>query len=282
MSARKRRLFIIAMIAVGFLGGVVVADVAFTGGEPAGGDVPLGAADGPLVVGTDVSNTEVTEFTPNANTVDVTSDVGNATLSSNGRTNVTLDTVTGPWTNASDLDVASTPLTIDPADKPAVVVSGDAERVNFRTMTVDDGTPDFEYGGSSGSTTVTVNGLSASAVVAAVDVNSGRVLDAKTPSGGQATFTMPNSNHTVTLQTSAGPPTLSNASPTGALSTKPSTVSVDVDDPDFPQDNVTVTATLNGSTLGTTTVNDTGTASISIGSLTAGKHQVEITAQDAF
>lgn len=282
MSARKRRLVIIGMIVVGFLSGAVVGEVAFSGGEPASGDVPIGASDGPLVVVTDVSNIELTEFTPNSNTVEVTSDVGNATLSSNGRTNVTLDTVTGSWTNATSLDVSSTPLTINPEDKPAITVSGDADVARFRSMTVDDGTVDFEYGGSSGTTTLTVNGLSATSTVAAVEPGTNKVLDTATPSGGSATFTLPNSNHSVRLQTSVGPPTLTNASPAGDLSTKPGTVSVDVDDPDFPNDNVTVTAELNGTTLGTTTVDDAGTASFSIGALAAGQHEVDITATDQY
>jgi len=144
MRRPGRRTLMAIMLVVGFVSGAVVADIAFNSGEPASGDVPIGASDGPLVTVTDVSNIELTEFTPDSNTVNVTSDVGNATLSSNGRTNVTLDEVTGTWTNTSQLNVSGTPLTINPEDKPKATVSGDADHFNFRAMSVDDGTVDFE------------------------------------------------------------------------------------------------------------------------------------------
>lgn len=282
MNTRTRRALMAVMMVVGFVSGAAIAEVAFTGGEPASGDVPIGAANGPTVVVTDVTNIELTEFTPDSNTVEVTSDAGNATLSSNGRTNVTLDKVTGTWTNASELDVSATALTIDPADKPSITVEGDTERLRYRSMAVDDGTIDFEYGAPSGTTTVTVRGLSTTETVGAVDADTNNVLGTATVSGGSATLTLPNSNHSVTLQTSDGPPALSNATPSGPQSTKPAEVSVTVDDPDFPQDNVTVTATLNGSTLGTKTVDTSGDVSFSIGGLTAGKHQVDIDATDEY
>jgi hypothetical protein len=271
------------MLVVGFVSGAVVADIAFNSGEPASGDVPIGASDGPLVTVTDVSSIELTEFTPDSNTVEVTSDVGNATLSSNGRTNVTLDEVTGTWTNASQLDVSGTPLTINPEDKPKATVSGDADHFNFRSMTVDDGTVDFTYGGSSGSTSVTVNGLSTTEQVAAVDVDTNEVLDIASVSSGTATFDLSNSDHRVELRTSDGAPQLSDGKPAGDLSTKPSEVSVTVDDPDFPADNVTVTATLDGSTLGTKTVDTSNNVSFSISSgLDAGQHDVTIEATDVY
>lgn len=282
MNSRKRRALMALMMVVGFVSGAVVADLAFNSGEPTSGDVPIGAADGPVVTVTGTSSLELTEFSPDQNTVEVTSNVGNATLSSNGRTNVTLDTVTSPWTNTSQLDVSGTALTINPEDKPKVTVSGDTDAFRFRDMAVDDGTPDFEYSGSSGTTTVTVNGLSTTNQIAAVDTQTNEVLDTTSVSSGQATLTLPNSEHTVELRTSAGPPTLSDAAPTGDLSNRPNNVSVTVDDPDFPGDNVSVTATLDGSTLGTKTVDTSGSVSFSIGSLDAGQHDVTIEATDVY
>ena len=281
---RRLKLIVTVSVLVGILAApaaVATVDM-LSGGEPVSGDIPIGAEDGPLVIVTGASELELTDFTPNENTVEVTSDVGNATLSSNGPTNVTLDQIEGAWTETSGLNVTANALTINPADKPAVTVSGDAHSLEFREIEVDGQTTDFVYNGSSGTTTLTVRDLDTTEQVAAVDTNTNEVLDVATPnSSGAATFTMPNSEHSVQLVTSDGPPVLSNPTPVNDQSTVPDTVTVDVDDADFPADTVNVTAELDGSTIGTTEVDSAGTVSFSVNP-DAGINTVEWTATDEY
>jgi hypothetical protein len=284
MNLSNRRLVLAALLVLAVTTGIAGAHAfQILNGEPVSGDIPITASNGPQVTVTGASSLELTDFTNGPNTVEVTSDAGNATLSSQGPTNVTLDQIEGTWTNTSALDVASNTLTINPADKPLVEVSGDTETLDFRSMAVDDGQLDFVYSGSSGSTTITVTGLSTSAKVAAVDAGTNNVLDTATPSSGNATFALPNSEHAVVLQTSSGAPVLSDASPSGALSNPPQEVSVDVSDPDYPMDNVTVTAELDGNQIGTKTVDTAGEVSFSVNpGMLAGQHEVEFEATDAY
>lgn len=218
---------------------------------------------------------------PDDNTVEWVTDSGNVTVSGSGTANLTITQITGTETHVESLNVSNNAVTIDPEDKPAVTVEGETATLQFREMQLDDGTVDFEYSGSSGSTTITVRGLAADTAVAASD--SSAVLDkAETDASGTATFTLPNSAHDVTLTTtSLSAPTLSDPDPEGTQSVTPSTLEVNVSDPDFPGDSVEVNVSLDGTQQSSTTITSDTRVSTNIGSLSPGTHTWTVEATDS-
>lgn len=210
-------------------------------------------------------------------------------VTSTGDTEVTVDRFNGTWTNVSQLDVTGADLTIDPNDKESVTVGGDADSLAYRdSMAIDDGTVDFVYAGTSGTTTVTLRGLPANTGLAAVDRDTNTVLDvASTDANGVITFTgLSNSEHNVTLQTSDGGPIIDedNINPEDGteLNDAGVTLSAPVSDPDFPGDSVTVTFSLDGSDVKTTTISSNTTVTSTHSGLTGGKHTWTVEATDDF
>jgi len=277
-------LFLIGLLAPGL---VLAGTTLILGAETASGTIPVGAPDGPTVSVTGVSSEmELSEFTPNSSTVQVTSDAGNGTFYSGGNTAATVDNMEGTWTNTSGLNVTGASLYINPSDKQAANVSGDTDTFDFRdSYGVDDTTTDFAYSGTSGTTTVTLRGVPASTTIGATDQN-GNLLDVSTSnSNGHITFTgMPNSQHYVALNTGESA-SLSNPSPTGDLANEPSQISFNLTDSDFPDgDTVDVTIRLDGSVLDTQTItaNQTVTASIPQSGQNGGSHTWSVRTNDTY
>jgi hypothetical protein len=267
--------------------GFATAGGLLTDAEPASGDVAIGASDGPTVVVTGINNKiELTEFTPDSNTVKVASDAGNGTFSSNGYTHVRADNIEGTWTNLSALNVTGATLTVDPIDKEQASISGDADTFEYRdTMQVDDGTIDFTYSGTSGTTTVTVRGVPANANIGAVDETGTLLATATSNANGVVTLSgMANSEHNVSL-TEGTRPEVSNLQPDKNLSTAPSELSVDITDKDFANgDSVTVEFTLDGSVIDTQTVSSNGTVTTPLPSSgeSLGEHTWSVNATDDY
>ncbi len=189
------------------------------------------------------------------------------------------------WTNVSQLSVSSSALTIRAPNKQETTVSGDISELSLTDVAVDDGTVDFAYSGSSGSTTVVLEGVPASTTIGAADMKTGELLDVSTSSAsGSVTFDLPNSDHAVNLETTSGGPSLSNGQPSGLLSSRPTTLSVDVSDPDFPQDEIEVDFEVDGQDVGSTNISSSGTAdvSVSLQNFVAGEHTVDVVATDAY
>lgn len=280
---------LVALFLIGLLVplGAAAGGSLLTDAEPASGDVAIGASDGPTIVVTGISNKiELTEFTPDANTVEVSSDAGNGTFSSNGHTAATADTIEGEWTNLTALNVTGATLTVDPVDKDQASVSGDADTFKYRdTMALDDNKVDFVYSGTSGTTTVTVRGVPANTDIGAVDDTGTLLATATSNANGVVTLSgMANSEHNVSL-TEGTRPEVSNLQPDGNLSTAPSELSVDVTDEDFPNgDSVTVEFTLDGSVIDTQTVTSNGTVTTSLPSSgeTLGEHTWSVNATDDY
>jgi len=277
-------LFLIGLIAPGL---VLAGTTLILDAEPASGTIPIGAPDGPTVTVTGVSSEmELSEFTPNSSAVQVTSDAGNGTFYSGGNTAVTVDNMEGTWTNLSALNVTGSSLYINPSDKAAANVSGDADTFDFRdSFGVDDTTTDFAYSGTTGTTSVTLRGVPASTTIGASDQN-GDLLDVSTSnSNGVVTFSgMANSQHYVTLNTGASA-SLSNPTPTGDLANEPSQISFQLNDTDFPDgDSVDVTIRLDGSVLNTQTItaNQTVTASIPQSGQNGGAHTWSVHTNDSY
>jgi len=176
---------------------------------PIDGGVAIVAPDGPAVTVTGTTNITVDGTTfPDANTVNISINEGQANFTSNGPTDVTVapTNLTGTYTNVTDLNVAGTQLTINPADKAQASVEGEIDRFAFRdTIQADDGVVDFVYAGTSGDTSVTVTGLQADTRYKAVDQTGTRLATSFSDGTGTVTFgAMPNSEHQVTIQTAPG------------------------------------------------------------------------------
>lgn len=170
---------------------------------------------------------------------------GSVSFTSAASTNATINTtdIAGTWTTVSSIDTNGAELTINPEDKKAVTVGDSIEYVQFREMSLDDDTVDFVYRGPDGNTgEVTVRGLAADTQIAAVDSDTGDVLEtSKTNASGVATLAeLPTSEHSVKLVSSAAAPILSDPRPNGNVSTQPADLSVHVDDDEFPGDTVTL------------------------------------------
>jgi len=290
-----------ALVAVGIMLGVVGAagvGAITIGGQqatPISGGVPLAASNGPTVTVYGDLNATLQNFAPDANTVNVTTDEANITLSSSGSTSAAVFpgvNATGTWTNVTDVTAGATKLTIKPADKPTVTTTGDTDQLSIRdTIAVDDGTADLYIegpGGGTGTVTLTSgHGLPPSTDISAVDATTGTVLAvAQSGPNGAVTLDIGLSSHTVVLQTGGqtSAPTFSNPSPTGDLTTPPLQLSADINDSDFSGDTVSYELSLDGTVLssGSLTSNGTVTASIPSSGKTGGSHQWELNATDSF
>lgn len=246
------------------------------------------ASNGPEVAVPDNYNLQSgNPFTANSFNLS-TENNGHVNLSSNGATVVQVDDIEGTWTNVSALDVSGADLTIDPGDKDAATVGGNATALSYKgSMTAGDGTVDFVYSSSSGPATVTLRGLPSNTQLGAVDADTGTVLSTDTTTGsGVATFSgLDAGSHDVVLSTSAAPVVNdSTADPTGDLSTATPTLEIEVTDEDFdPGDEVVVEFFVDGSSIGTDTLTANGTASQTVASaLDGGDHTWNVTATDEY
>lgn len=276
-------LVLIGLLLTALVGGAVALNFAITYQATDGVTYNAGPNGPSITLG---YNTDVASGNPfpDENTITLQTTDGNATFTATSDVNATLDDVTGTRTELSEMNVTAGALTINPEDKQSVSVEGDTDTLWFESMQLDDGDADFQYSGpDGGTTTLTVTSLPANTAVLAVN-QSGTPLDkAETDASGDATFTLPQSTHTVELQSSStSGPTFSNPDPTGTQSTSPSELAVTVDDDDFPTDNVTVTISLDGSQVQSTTIESETRVTHSLGSLAPGSHTWSVEATDQF
>jgi len=198
-------LFFVAVV-IGLLVGAAAGGV-FQSNVQTSGTVPL-ETNGDLTVNVSgASNMSGTKFV-NDSTLRIATDQGAANFSSDNPSgaNVSATNLTGTWTNVTNLN-ATTELTIDPDDKRPASVSGDVDAFAFRDdISVTDDKADFVYSGTSGTTTVTVNGVAPGVRIVAKD-GSGTILGSATSSSdGSVTISgMSNSEHVVTLSAESGP-----------------------------------------------------------------------------
>lgn len=277
------------LVAVGIIIGIVAvpALAAFLDNSvPVQGGVTLHAASGPAVNITESADVNLTAPFPASDTVRIESSAGNLTASGSDFANVTVTTINGTWTNTTDLELIGKTLTLAPDDKSNVTLGGDITAFEWRqSITADDGTPDFTYTSSIGSGSVALTGLAASTQYLAADASTGEVLDVETSDGsGDVTFSgLESGSHAVELETTAGGPTLSNPSPDGEVSSSPDELSIDVTDPDFPNDEVEVAFWLDGSNVDTVNVTSNGTVTTSsVGSIDLGAHTWAANVTDAY
>lgn len=282
-----RSLFLVGLILGSVLVPVAAALAPFlTNSGEVSGTIPLNASSGPNVKYTEGGRVNFTDPFPDSNTVEINSSAGNITVKGTSGVGVTIDNINGTWTNTSSLSVGTgNDLKLNPDDKLAVNVSGDADTLDFRrNMKVDDGVVDFVYSGTSGTTNVTVRGMPSNKVLRTVNASDGEVLDVgNTNSNGVVTFeSMTNSEHKVEIEQASGFPQLSDPHPIGEQTDEQITeLNVTVKDADFPGDTVDVEFFLDGVSQGTDSVSTDGAvASVTITAPSRGGHTVKASATD--
>lgn len=221
---------------------------------------------------------------PEAGTVDLHTKAGNATFSATANVSATLDSPTGTTTELSSMNVSAGELTINPDDKQAVRVTGDTDHLSFRSAQLDDGTQDFSYGGpDGGTTTLTITDREPGVVILAVNQSGVKLDKAVVDSNGEVTLALPQSDHTVELQSSdISDPAFSNPTPTGPQSTTPDELAVNVSDDDFPNDEVEVNISLDGTQIHSENITEDSRVNVSIGDLDPGAHNWTVEATDQY
>lgn len=181
------RLAVLAVVAAVVLGGAAGVAAGSHGPVVAAGTVLSAGSGGPTVVVTEELHLDDSAIFPDDRTVDLSP---NATFTSDGATNVTVEEIDGEWTNVTTHDV-STGLEIDPGDKQAVTVEGtDVTNLSVRSVDADaSGTADLVYAADA-AVDVTVTGLPADRGVEAISTaTDSTVATETTDGGGSATFT---------------------------------------------------------------------------------------------
>jgi hypothetical protein len=280
-----------ALIAlVGFLVGVSGIVIAFdlAASVPVDNGVTLVAPDGMGVTLEGSTNANLEDPFTLSGTVNVVTEDGNMTAFSAGQANVTVhkSNITGTYTNVTSVETNTNTIELDPEDKDQATIGKDIDSFAWRgNQAIDDGTVDFVYAGSTGTSRVTVTGVQANTELVAFDENTGSGVDlAKSDGSGSVTFdNLDNSEHVIKIQsTTFSDPVLSDASPTGDLSTEPSDLSIQVNDSDFDDgDSVEVRFRLDGSKIDTQTItsNQTVTTTIPASGKTAGQHNWSVEAE---
>jgi hypothetical protein len=242
MNVRSVVLATIVVVAV-----VSGAAIAF-GGSPVSGTVTLNASDGPAVsvVFSGSSQLDTTSAFPNNNTVDVTATEGNATFSSQGPSNLTVQASDLEGTRTSLTSVTATnDITADPADKRSVVIGGAVDNVSFQDATIDDGSPEFDYGAGSTGGSLTFEAVGATNQKVGAVSSGGQPLGAGTSDASgtvRITGLEPGSFSDVELRTVEAP-SIDNLEPNNADVTGPVVINATVSDADFTAsggDNLTV------------------------------------------
>lgn len=287
-SRRRSVIALIVVLAIVVAGAPAVAQL-FSNPSPVTGPVPVVSPSGMNVTVTGSADVGLSDPFPDSETVDLKTSKGNATFSSSGDANLSVnaDEITGTWTNVSGLDVSSNSVTINPEDKDAATIGGAATDFDFREMAVDDGQTDFVVEGPDGSeATVGVGGLPPNTAITAIDSDSGKAVgSADTDSNGDLSITIHLSAQSVRLVTGdqTNAPQLSNADPVGGQQSEPTELSVDVSDADFDEDSVDVTIDLDGSQISSQTISANQSVTTSnFGSLAAGEHTWTVEATDQF
>lgn len=236
------------------------------------GTVEVDAPDGPKVAITASNGGDLVLDGPDGpSRVNVTHDAGSAVFSSQNPTEVAVktDELVGTYSRATQISAGPTALTISPADKEPIIVSGGLESIAWTDAISDDSTTDFNYTASS-TASVTISTSTADSTLVALDQSTGAVLDsASSNATGVVTFSsLPSGTHSVVINTPAAP-VLSDPKPADGVTVTetPINISINVSDADFNRsygDSVEVTFydASDGSTIGSETLQSDGTANV--------------------
>ena len=203
LSRRQLRVALVVGMVLGIIAAPVIA-ATLSSVIPTSGTVPIGAPDGPTVNLDGNGNVSLTDFTPTDQSVEIVTIDGNLTASANGPADfqVSYPNIEGTYTNITDINATQHELQINPADKPAVNVSGEATVLDFRTAGVDNGNIDVVTDGVDGtSADLTIRGLPADTRIGALDTEANQAVDVVTTNAnGAATITVKHQTGTTLLE----------------------------------------------------------------------------------
>ncbi|WP_121744885.1 hypothetical protein [Natronorubrum halophilum] len=250
------------------------AGYALTSDYTLGSETHLEASNGPEVVLSSDTITNSQQPFPDSNTVYINP---HGTISSDGPTHVRVDQwgSGSGWTQLSEID-ASNELEINISDRQTVSVQGDVDQLEYGDITVDDGHQLTIN--QTGTTTLRVHDIGEAA---AIDSDTGELLDVGQTDSGVTTFDIEGS-HNVEFTSPDGGPVIDDGSafPTGEQSTAPDELAVNVSSETG--GDIEVEFTLDGDVVGTDTVASGERASVSITEESAGIHNWSVTATDIF
>lgn len=277
---------VLVLAAVSFAIGPVVSNLFSNSVEVT--DVTLHAPDGPSATFIGNGDANLTAPFPDANTVEFNSTFANVTVQSTGRTNITFQTLSSSWINASDIDASNIEIEVFRSNFEYIAVTNEIGQFNLSdTVALDDGQVDFVYNGTNGQTsTITISGVPANDEIYAVEAGGVTTLGSATSNAsGFVTLDLSNSRHSVTLQTQSNnhSPSIDEdtASPVGDQNDFPGQLEVNVTDADFGDgDTVDLTWELDGNQVGTQTISSNGSYSQSVNINDGGQHNWTITAED--
>lgn len=194
----KQNTIVAITVAVLLMTGTVAA---LTNTVPTQGTVPVKDADAPVVFVTGGKTMQMGVFGADPNTTTVNTTAGNVAVTGDSDANVTVDQITGQFTNVSDVHTNDSEMTINSSDQHPATVNGTFDEFVYRNGTLNDGSVDFQYNSSSLSNiTVETNGSSIG--VGAINDSSGELMDnTVSDSDGTVSFeNLPTGNHSVRLQ----------------------------------------------------------------------------------
>jgi hypothetical protein len=281
-TERALTLAIVAAVVVAAL----PAAWALTTTVPVSGDIPVTTSQTPTVTvetgsGADL---DVTSWF-NGSTLDITTPQGNITVSGDtgASANIALADIEGTQTQVTQIDAGGNWIELNPGDKQRVDVRGDADTLSFQSVVVNDGATDLQVGGPQGGTAeLRIHGLTASESYALYDPNRDEVLATGTADGSgvlQTDVALPDGTQTLEVRTESdfASPELSNPTPQGQITERPSNLSVDVSAQAWP---ATVNISFNGTQVTSTEITQNQTVNASISDTDLGTHDWSATVTD--
>lgn len=238
-----------------------VADYA----APIQDDVPVTTDQTPTIVlgapdGADVNLVDMWE----GDQLNITTSAGNITVSgdSGASAHLAVSDIEGTQTQVTQIDAGANWIELDPYDKQRVDVRGDADTLAFSQIAVDDGSTDLQVGGPSGGVAeLRLHGLAGTTQYALYDASRDEVLGTLTTDStgtGAGTVDMPDGTQALQVRTvdDFADPTVSNVTPTGQVTERPTEISADVTAEAYP---TTVVFEVNGATADTVNISASGT-----------------------
>ena len=285
-----RRQIIVILVVVLLVGAIpalaAVADYA----APISGEVPVSTDQTPTAVvaapdGAELNLVDIWE----GDELNITTSAGDIRVSGDPGASfrIAVDDIEGTQTQVTEIDAGGSWIELDPADKNRVDVRGDADTLAFEQIGVDDGSTDIQVGGPSGGfAELRLHGLAGDTQYALYDASRDEVLGTLTTNStgtGAGNVELPDGTHALQVRTagSFGDPTVSNPQPSGKVTERPQNLSVDVSATAWPTE---VTFTLEGTTIGSTTLTSNGTATIDVSDEASdlGTYNWSATASDGF
>lgn len=205
-------------------------------------------------------------------------DDGTITFSGDGNASIAEEDIEGIWTEVTDINGE---IIIDPDDKKQVTLGPDFERIAFRDIGPNDGGTDFNYTATD-ATTITLH-LDPDTQYAIDDDDGLQVRESD--SNGDVTFDLDAGTHDIEVYETLGGPTIDNesAEPVDVtLNPENVTASIEIDDPDLPNDRLHVEWYLDGQEYATETVDEAGTIDVTFMELTTDTYNWSVTVTDEY